>query len=371
MNPMVSVIMPLHNGERYVRQAIESLCAQTYPDWELIVVDDASTDNSYAIARSFKSPKIKTIRTDRNLGHAAAANRAIGISSGAYIARLDCDDVCLPQRLEKQVNFLQRHASIGVIGARAQTLDDNGCVVMEKPTPHPFPEEPSHIAWRLLWHNCIVHSSVMLRKESFNEAGGYDETFWYASDHELWSRMSFFSEFCQLPEVLVQYRQHGGAQTATLGAEKQLNEKLLVCKRGFDRLLGREISPLVVQMAINGWRGCGPRLVSDLESHALFLEEVYRTFCRSRRALDHRGMKMVQKDMVRSMCLLQFYQRDLTRTRDRRWLLELLKLLPIESLKSKQFIRQLISGSVIEDAYVRLLAVKTMMGNRKKLLDTN
>ena len=122
--PDISVLMPVFNSERYLKTAIESILNQTFQDFELIIVDDGSTDASENIIRSFESEKIFSYKNAGNIGLIATLNRGIDLCRGKYIARMDADDVSLPTRLEKQFNFLKKNPEYALVGSNAERIDD-------------------------------------------------------------------------------------------------------------------------------------------------------------------------------------------------------------------------------------------------------
>jgi len=199
--------MPVYNGEKYLAEAIESILTQTYDNFEFLIVDDGSTDKSLEIINSYsnKDPRIRVLRNPRNLSIAVSLNRGIDAARGKYIARMDCDDVSLPARLEKQVLFLDKNPEIGVLGCRVRNIDSQGSFISEpkRPLTH------SCNLWLSLFKPPVMHPSVMYRKDVAIEAGGYNKSYIPAADYEFWSRMIKITKFSQLDETLVILRSHG------------------------------------------------------------------------------------------------------------------------------------------------------------------
>jgi len=184
--PNVSVVMSVYNGQRFVGQTIESVLDQTYNDFEFIIVNDGSTDGTGQIIKGYKDRRIRIINSQANLGLPAALNRGISSANGAYIARVDADDPCFPDRFEKQVRFLDAHPDIQAVGGAAVVVNEAGrrlCLVKH-------PSAPEIIEKTLLKHNCFVHGAVIMRRSAFEQAGQYREQFTYAQDYDLWLRMS-------------------------------------------------------------------------------------------------------------------------------------------------------------------------------------
>ena len=205
MTPPISVLMPVRDGARWLDEAIASLQNQILPDFELIVVDDGSADESPNIMRAHarSDPRIRMIHQER-LGLVAALNRGIAESRGQLIARMDADDRAHPQRLQRQSEYLRNHTEVGLLGSWADRIDEQGAVVGSlKP-----PTGPEQLAPLLMRSNPFVHSSIMLRKAIAQQVGLYRPAFQGAEDYDLWLRMSEVSKIANLPECLLQYRVH-------------------------------------------------------------------------------------------------------------------------------------------------------------------
>lgn len=200
----ISVIMSVFNSEEYLKDSIESILCQTYSNFEFIITDDGSTDKSIDILNSFrdKDKRILLIKNLKNLGLTKNLNIMISLAKGDYIARMDSDDISLPQRFEKQLIFLENHKTIGVCGTYSCVF---GKHIKEKIMR--FPEKHEDIRSNLLFENVIVHSSVMLRKKIIDDYNiRYNEDFSIIQDYELWSRLKDFTEFANIPETLLRYR---------------------------------------------------------------------------------------------------------------------------------------------------------------------
>jgi glycosyltransferase involved in cell wall biosynthesis len=204
--------MPVYNGERFLAEAVESILGQTYADFELVAVDDASTDGSRSVLDRYRDPRVRVLTNERNLGGAASANRAMTEARGVYIARMDQDDVSLPARLEKQVDFLDRHPGIALVGTWAEIIDEEGREIGQRRFA-----TASDDLYRLLLKFCaLVHSSVMFRRAPVLAVGGYGSGALgrFCRDYELWLRLSETVRLANLPEILVGYRVHSGQMSA-------------------------------------------------------------------------------------------------------------------------------------------------------------
>jgi glycosyltransferase involved in cell wall biosynthesis len=194
--------MPVYNAEKYISEAISSILGQTFADFELIVIDDGSTDHSWSILQSFagRDGRISLYRQP-NSGVCVSLNRGCGLARGAYIARMDADDVSLPRRFEKQVAFLDANSQVGILGTWIRDIGANG-----EPGPiWPLPATPATIPWFLMFGNCLAHPSVMMRNEIFQHLK-YDPEATHVEDYDFWIRASELTALANVPEVLLRYR---------------------------------------------------------------------------------------------------------------------------------------------------------------------
>jgi glycosyltransferase involved in cell wall biosynthesis len=202
--PLVSVLLPVYNGEEYLAEAIQSILDQTYKRFELIIINDGSSDRSAEIIRSFRDDRI-TALDQENCGLASTLNRAISMARGKYLARQDQDDISLPQRFEKQVAFLDSHPEYGMVGTWAEIWDN----IRKTERVHRHPVDSLTLKFELLFNNPFVHSSMMIRKAAIEKVGMYstDKLRQPPEDYELWSRMARYYEIANIPETLLIYRE--------------------------------------------------------------------------------------------------------------------------------------------------------------------
>lgn len=216
--PRVAVVLPIFNGEVHLRESIDSILAQTFVDFELVLVDDASTDSSLKIAREYEDSRIRVLALQENRGLAAALNAGIAYSSAPVIARQDQDDISHPHRLEYQLELLDREPRIVLVGSHARiiALTEKGEWAMNGRLQHPATDQELRL--RLLWNNPFVHSSVAFRRTAFEESGGYatQPGLSLPEDYDLWSRMSAYGSLANIPEELVTYRQTMGGMSEVL-----------------------------------------------------------------------------------------------------------------------------------------------------------
>ena len=204
MKPKVTVLMPVYNGEKYLKESIESILNQTFTDFEFLIINDGSIDNTFKIIKSYKDPRIRLLENEKNLGLVATRNRGIKESLGEFIALLDSDDVAYPKRLKKQINFLESHSEFGIVGSWINIIDANGKLTSVAWKKNFVPEKIPAI---LLFHNYFTQSSITLRKSALPQEW-YRPGFSPAEDYDIWIRVAEKSKTWSLPEILVKYRIH-------------------------------------------------------------------------------------------------------------------------------------------------------------------
>ena len=212
MKPVFSIIMTSYNYEAFVRVAIESVIAQSFGDWELLVVDDASTDGSWEAICSFHDPRIRTHRHPENRGACAAYNHALSLARGDYIASLDSDDFFLPDKLQVQHDFLGANPGVGICGTFVTEIDSSGSA-LRSGTPHADwfnadrdLNEPA--SW--IWENHLCHSGAVVRADLHRRLGPFDPMLTYTPDWQFWIRALIAgARFAVIDQPLVGYRSHG------------------------------------------------------------------------------------------------------------------------------------------------------------------
>ena len=200
--PLISVVMAAHNAAAHFREAMDSILAQSLTDFELIVVDDASTDTTPAILASMSDPRVVILRNDRNLGQTRSLVRGLESAKGQYIARHDADDKSLPDRFARQVDALEVNADLGAIGSQVRGISESGGLL----DTWNLPVEPDRVGATLLKGNCLVHGAVMLRASALKSVGSYRERFRYSQDYDLWLRFLDKWSLANLDDVLYMFR---------------------------------------------------------------------------------------------------------------------------------------------------------------------
>lgn len=241
MAAKASVLLPVYNAAPFIVQAVNSILEQSFRDFELLLFDDGSTDETLQILESFKDPRIRIYSSSENLGYLHHLNRGIEMAQGEYILRMDADDVAHPRRFEKQVAFMDAHPAIGLCGTWAGYLGEQG------PGPRP-PLTHEQIVIHLLCFTTIAHPTAIIRTAILREHGlRYDPAFYTAEDHELWGRMSACTRLANIPEVLLQLRRHPQS-TSVRRREEQKRVKRRIREIHFRQLLGRPLSGLESQL---------------------------------------------------------------------------------------------------------------------------
>ncbi|MBI2495385.1 MAG: glycosyltransferase family 2 protein [Candidatus Omnitrophica bacterium] len=250
-NPRVTVLLPVYNGMPYLAEAIESVLAQTFTDLELLIVDDASTDESIACIQRFRDQRIRLVRNERNMGQVGSLNRGLALARAPYIARLDQDDRCLPDRLRQQVAVLDRYPNVGLVGSwlwlHRGGLHGRRTVVVGMTQVQDY---GSFLGAVLTYASPIDHPTVMFRRDAALSAGGYDDSFKFCEDYALWCAMATRRwSAVVLRAPLIMRRVHETQQSRTWRAHHAL-----VASLGADGAAQRLSQ--VLQMEEAFWEAC-------------------------------------------------------------------------------------------------------------------
>jgi glycosyltransferase involved in cell wall biosynthesis len=215
--------MPVRNGARWLGEAVASVIAQSLSDWELIAIDDGSTDDTPRILSEYagRDSRIRVIRQEP-IGLVAALNRGLAEACSPLLARLDADDRALPERLDRQMRYLNAHPDVGLLGSWAQEIDESG---KRRGQLRPATEH-AELDRILMRANPFVHSSVMFRGELARRAGGFRAAFRAAEDYDLWLRLAEIARLANLPENLVEYRVHGENVTSRNATRQAFSARL-------------------------------------------------------------------------------------------------------------------------------------------------
>ncbi|WP_339136388.1 MAG: glycosyltransferase [Candidatus Electrothrix sp. GW3-4] len=206
----VTLLLPVYNGERYLRETLQSLLSQTYTDFELLIVDDGSTDSSADIIRRFADPRIRLLKNPERLKLSGALNRGMKEAKGRYIARMDADDIALPRRLQQQFAYMEAHPEVGMCGTAIEIFGK------DHPRRDVYPATSDAIRAYGLFDCPFCHPSVMMRKGMFFQYDlWYDGEYYPTEDYELWARAIELFPTVNLDEVLLRYRIHESSMTGS------------------------------------------------------------------------------------------------------------------------------------------------------------
>jgi glycosyltransferase involved in cell wall biosynthesis len=246
----ISVIMPVFNSEKYLGEAINSILNQTFKDFELIIIDDCSIDSSATIINEYKKrdSRIVLFPQKKNSGIAAARNKGLELSSGEFIALMDSDDISLPDRLEKQYNFIKSHPEIGVLGGGVELVDSNG-----RHTSKLFPPETDFmISWSMCFCDPMINPTVMMKRSIVLESGGYNDfresvIEYYPEDYDLWIRISGKTNFYNLHDIILKLRKHSSNITKKC-IDSTIENSLKISQKYLATILG--INPSIDEVAV-------------------------------------------------------------------------------------------------------------------------
>jgi len=220
--PKVSILLPVYNGQKYLASSIQSVLNQSFKDWEILVINDGSTDESLSIIERFSSidPRIKIINFEKNVGLVSVLNEGVKQSSGIFLARIDSDDEWIDSdKLKKQVEFLDNHPEYALVGTGATVIDEDGGVIGRIN----FAEDDKKIRKNILIKNQFIHSSVLVKKEAVEKCYSYQQNEKYVEDYGLWLRVGQVGKFKNLSFVGINYRINLRGETATKNRQQVSN----------------------------------------------------------------------------------------------------------------------------------------------------
>ena len=232
----ISVVMPAYNAENYIAEAIESILNQTYTDFEFLIINDGSTDRTEEIILSYKDERIVYLKNEKNSGIVYTLNRGLKSAKGQYIARMDADDISMPERFEKQIEFMERHKDIGALGTSIVIFGEG---INER--RFDFEVDNNSLKSNLFFNSCFAHPSVMIRREIITKYNIlYEEEYQGREDFVMWWRIAAVSKLASLQVPLLYYRQHNNQITKNLSQDhkkqsgKFLSERLKIFTCDFD-----------------------------------------------------------------------------------------------------------------------------------------
>ncbi|TKC55811.1 glycosyltransferase [Pedobacter hiemivivus] len=239
-DPPISVVMPVYNASQFLNQAIDSILTQTYTDFEFIIINDGSTDNTDTIINSYTDNRIKYFINPVNLGIVETLNKGIDLARGKYLARMDADDIALPERFEKQYHLMEHNPQIAVCGSHAFNINDSGI----KTGNNAFPIADKEIKAQLLFHNTFIHPTTFFKTEVIKKYK-YQGDYHYAEDYYLLAQIATEHELANLDEELLLYRVHELNTTSTKSKEMK-EAHIKVIDYQISILLNKKADPLFI-----------------------------------------------------------------------------------------------------------------------------
>lgn len=297
MIPKISVILSVYNGEKYIKEAMQSILDQTFGDFEFIIIDDGSVDKTSQVLDGFQDPRIVRLKNEKNIGLVKSLNRGLEMARGEFIARMDADDITYPQRFEKQIRFLEQNPSVGVLGTAIEYINTKGkrISVSREPASHEL------IFWKMFFDCAIIHPTVMMRREVVTSVHGYDPTFIHIEDTELWSRLVNLTRFANLSEVLHARRLHRQSIMSTQSAI-QYRSGIIIRRRLFEGVLSRKIPNYVAEHFSSPEKLLNQDQIKEIVS---ILKELYAQFIQNKTLqIDFAIESILREDLKRRIAIV-------------------------------------------------------------------
>lgn len=277
--PAISVVMPLYRSQKFLKEAIESVLQQTFGDFEFLILVDNATDETVNILHEYKKSdsRIKIYYND-GIGLINSLNLGFKEANGKYFVRMDSDDICLPTRLEKQYQYMEKHPEIGILGTSFEIINDSGnttCIFQPV-------KNPKVIKWRLIFDNCLTHSSVIIRSSIIEKIGYYRLDAKHAEDYDLWVRASHVTNIANHPDVLMKYRIHDESVSSIMLDHQENIVKELVYNN-INNLLDYNATEENIFDIRNFVRGNGLNNLDKIEKTMKILFDLYAAYIDSNR----------------------------------------------------------------------------------------
>jgi len=274
--PKLSVVMPVHNGERYLREAVESVLNQTFTDFEFIIINDGSTDTTQAILENYPDSRLVVVNREHQ-GLVASLNQGLTLARGEYVARQDADDISLSTRFATQIDYLDKNPEVVLVTSDYEIIDSKGCLLGRMRREG----DPSLVAWYLLFYNHVAgHSLVVFRRDPVVDLGGYSGRRRHIEDYDLWLRLSNVADIVILPDVLLRWRMHDESISSQCNKEQEASAVDLAREFIMD-LIGAEISLDEVWELRGFWLHRFPNTQRAGSLHAR-LKVIYQAFLQQR-----------------------------------------------------------------------------------------
>jgi hypothetical protein len=284
--PRVSVVMAVRNGVPYLEQAVDSILAQTFTDFEFVIINDGSTDSTPEILERYQAADHRVrLYHQANMGLTASLNRGCARARGEYLARMDADDIAFPDRLARQVELLDQQPQVALVGSAVVRIDEGGREIKRNvcPTSH------AEIVRALAEYNCFTHSTVMLRKDMLAAVGGYREAYRQAQDYDLWLRLAERHELANLADPLLYYRVYAG-QVSFRDLEQQIISVVGARAAARERqLAGSDRTPaqgIITRESLNDWGVTDATLSKAMDEGYRYAVYVMQQVGRHREAIE-------------------------------------------------------------------------------------
>lgn len=290
---LISVVMPVYNGQRFLRAAVDGILNQTFTDFQFVIIDDASTDATRAILDGYTDPRIQRIHNQKNLGAYISRNKGLAFAKGKYIAFMDADDISLPHRLERQFHYLEQNPEIGILGSQCQMIDADG----QNVGVYCVPVDDLQIRWGCLLANPFAAPTVVLRRDIINlNRLSFDESFEVAGDYDLWARILRHTRGANLLEPFVKYRIGVGMTNAQRRTQLE-NHDLIALRIIREWLSGFEITPAQINQLRALFVGGNSFVSDDLEPLTVLLRLYLDMFLAFREQFrKETGIKALQRE---------------------------------------------------------------------------
>ncbi len=264
--------MTMFDAAPHLHAAVESILAQTFGDFEFVIVDDGSRDDSAAIVESYRDARIRLVCNERNKGQTPCLNQGLALARGAWVARQDADDISLPRRLERQMERMRRDEKLALLGCQAWLVDDGGKFsgLLDVALG------PESIEWAGLWENPFIHTAAIFRREVVTRLGGYDESFRICQDYDLWMRVAAEHPAANLSERLVVYR-HAAQSLQHSGRETVREESRRVLRRILAHAFEHTVSDTDIEVLMRLREGVSASGLMEFREVYSRLLDAYRT----------------------------------------------------------------------------------------------
>ncbi|MGB3295828.1 MAG: glycosyltransferase [Phormidesmis sp.] len=252
--PKISVLMSVYNGSLYLRESIESVLNQTFTNFEFIIIDDCSTDDSWEILKRFSTQdsRIVLLKNEENIGLTKSLNKGLRIAKGEYVARQDADDISLPTRFDQQVAYLEESKDVVLVSANYSYIDAEGSFINSLS----LSDEADITGWYLLFYNRIgAHGLAMFRREEAIALGGYLETFRYSQDYEFWHRLRKVGKLKILPDILQLYRRSHSSSISVQAKPEQEALSVIASQQAIEELTSKKLSTAEITDLKHFWLG--------------------------------------------------------------------------------------------------------------------